>query len=170
MRKHFFKAAAIATLLFAGIATASAGGWIEGSQIGVRTDNSKNPNAIFVNTGTPAGPVENTWHRIKVADLGIPEDAKSVFLAGLLIITQGNTYQTCAIHITFRAPGDAMIAGNYIGQAVEANMGNGIRSNMATWTPVNDGEIEFYWYRTSYGPYPYECAYGINLSAQAYVR
>lgn len=144
--------------------------WVEGNTVGVRADNSKAPNAIFLNSATPTGPAENVWHRIPVSRLDIPSDALSVFLSGMLIITHGNYSQTCDLHITFRAPGNDMVAGNYIGQTIETAIGSGQRSNMSTWTPVVNGEIEFQWNRNTYGPYPNECAYGINLSAQAYVR
>lgn len=159
-----------ALLLASLLSIAASAQWVEGNTVGVRADNSKAPNAIFLNSATPTGPSEKVWHRISVASLDIPEDALSVFLSGMLIITHGYNPQTCDLWITFRAPGNDMVAGNYIGQTIETQVGGGIRSNMSTWAPVKNGEIEFYWSRNTAGPYPSECAYGINLSAQAYVR
>ena len=156
-------------VLFLMASTANAG-WVEGTVQGVRDDNSKSPIAIFVNTYAGIGVANGVWTRVKVADWGIPADAKSVFLAGLLIITHGTTAQTCNITITFRAPDNTLTAGNYIGQTIEAATGGGQRSNMATWTPVKNGEIEFLWQRGTTGQWPTECAYAINLSAQSYVR
>lgn len=159
-------------LLFSLILACSSafGQWVEGTTIGVRADNSKMPNFVFVNTYSGHGPQENAWVRVPVKDLGVPEDALSVFLSGILVITHGYTFQTCDVVVSLRAPGDTMDAGNFIGQAIEAAIGSGQRSNMSTWAPVRDGHVEFLWWRSTRGQWPQECAYGINLSAQAYVR
>lgn len=163
--KKIFAILALSLMAFAAHA-----GWVEGSVTGVRDDNSKAPIAIFVNTYTNTGPTEAVWNRLSLASLGVPSDAKGVFLSGILIITHGTTVQTCDLTISFRAPGDTIDAGNYIGQTIEAAVGSGQRSNMSTWAPARNGEIEFYWKRNTPGQWPTECSYGINLSAQAYVR
>jgi hypothetical protein len=145
--------------------------WIEGNTIGVRADNTKTPVAIFINTYTGVGPVQKQWHRLSTTAMGIPADAKSVFLSGLLIITHGTNSEICDLNVSFKAPGDDMVSAASIGQTVEAHIGGGQRSNMATWVPIKNGEIEFYWWHTTpNGTWPDYCAYGINLNAQAYVR
>lgn len=144
--------------------------WVEGSTIGVRADNPKEPMAIFVNSYTGAGPKEGQWHLLSVTDAGIPADAKSVFLSGLLIITHGTNPETCDLNVSFRAPGNDMVYQASIGQTIEAHIGGGQRSNMATWVPVRNGAIEFYWWRNTAGNWPANCAYGVNLIAQAYLR
>lgn len=145
--------------------------WTEGATIGVRTDNARTPTAIFANTYTGIGAAgEGVWLRVAVADLGIPPDAKAVFLSGILIITHGVTPQTCDLTISVRAHGDSMHEGFYIGQVIEASVGNGQRSTMSTWAPVRDGYFEYFWKRNTAGQWPSECAYAINLAAQAYVR
>lgn len=141
-------------------------GWIELKSISIRDDNSKEPIVIFINSSTGTGPIAGQWHRVSLASVGIPPDADGVFLTGLLIITHGSTPQICDLTISFRAPGNALNEGNYIGQAVETHVTSGERSNMSTWAQARDGEIEFYWNRSTQGTYPSECAYGINLSAQ----
>lgn len=148
----------------------AAADWVEGSIAGVRNDNSKAPIAVFVNSYTPAGPGAGQWVSIDTAPMGIPADAKAVFLSGVLIITHGTTQQTCDLQVSLRAPGDQLNAGNYIGQTIEASVGNGMRSNMSSWVPVKNGHFEFWWYRSTYGQWPSECAYGINLSLQQYIR
>lgn len=162
------KLLSIITLFF--VIYAANASWTEGFVTGVRDDNSKVPIALFVNTYTNYGPAESTWNKINITTLGIPADAKSVFLSGILIITHGTTVQTCDITIAFRAPGDELAPGNYIGQTIEAAVGSGQRSNMSTWAPVRNSEIEFYWKRSTQGQWPSECAYGVNLSAQSYLR
>lgn len=163
--KKIFAILALSLVTF----TANAG-WVEGSVTGIRDDNSKAPIALFINSYTNTGPASGVWHRITLSSMGIPSDAKGVFLSGILIITHGTTTQTCDLTISFRAPGDTLDAGNYIGQTIEAITGSGQRSNMSTWAPARDGEIEFQWRKNTSGQWPSECAYGINLSAQAYIR
>lgn len=151
------------------ISVTAQAGWVTGS-VHVRDDNSKTPIALFVNSYTGVGPVANQWHQIDVTTFDVPATAKSVFLSGLLIITHGTSIATCDLTFSSRAPGDSLLAGNYITQTIEASTGNGQRSAMAIWTPVKDGKIEIYWGRNTGGQYPTDCAYGINLSAQAYIE
>lgn len=157
-------------LVFVAFSITSNAQWVEGSTIGVRADNPKTPVAIFINSYTGAGPVEGVWHRLTVAEAGIPADAKSVFLSGQLLITHGANAGLCDLNVSFRAPGDPMVYQASIGQTIEAHQGGGQRSNMATWVPIKNGEIEFYWWRNTSGNWPSECAYGVNLNAQAYIR
>lgn len=144
--------------------------WVEGTTIGVRADNSTAVNALFVNSWSGYGPQAGVWSRIAVRDLGVPEDAISVFLTGILVITHGYKPQTCDLHLSIRAPGDNMDPGNYIGQAVEVDVHGGQRSNMSSWAPVRDGHIEVHWTRSTLEQWPEGCAYGMSLSAQAYLR
>lgn len=144
--------------------------WVEGSTVGVRADNSKTPGSVFVNSWTGSGPQAGAWTRIPISQFGMPDDVISVFLTGIIVITHGRTPQICDMQVAIRAPGDMLDAGSYIGQAVEVDIHGGQRSNMSTWAPVRDGHIEIIWNRSTYGQWPDECAYGMNLSAQAYLR
>ena len=146
------------------------GDWIEGSMIGVPTDNPKRPNAIFLNSYTGDGVHAGRWHEIDLTKQGIPEDSLAVFLSGLLIITHGTTGEVCNLTVAFRAPGSDLPAGAYLGQAIEAAIGNGQRSTFSTWVPVFERRFEFRWDRGTGGNWPAHCAYAVNLSLQAYVR
>lgn len=145
--------------------------WTECTTIGVPTDNSKQPNAIFVNSYSGSGPSSGSWHEIDISDK-IPEDTKAVFLSGVLIITHGTTSEIANLTIGFRAPGSSFDPNgqNYIGQCIEANTTGGQRSTFATWVPVIDGKFEFRWDRPTTANYPIYSAYGVNLSLQAYVK
>jgi len=157
-------------LLFSFILSAQAS-WTEGTTVGVRTDGTTLVNAIFINSYTGSGPAAGSWNVVDATSFGIPSDAKSIFLSGILIITHGSTSQTCDISIAFRAYGNTtQTAGNYIGQSVEAHIGGGQRSTMSTFVPLNEGKFEFIWNRNTTGQWPSECAYGINLSAQSYIK
>lgn len=156
-------------LLLAFLISVAQAGWVTG-QIHVRDDNSKSPIAIFINSYTDAGPLAGNWYSIDVTTLGIPKTAKSVFLSGILIITHGTTPGLCDLTVAFRAPGDSLDPGNYIGQTIEPWVGGGSRSTMSTWAPVKNGLVEFQWNRSTSGLWPLNCSYGINLSAQAYVE
>lgn len=161
-----------ALLFFLGLfPLVSLAGWVEGNVFGTRDDNSRTPTVIFTNTYTGIGAAdEGKWIRVPVSNFGIPSDAKAVFLSGILIITHGTTPQTCDLTISTRAFGDTMSEDFYIGQVIEASSGNGQRSTMATWVPVKNGQFEYFWKRSTHGQWPSECAYGINLTLQAYIR
>jgi len=72
--------------------------WVEGSKIGVLTDNPESYPAIFVNsTKAETTPPAGEWIPLKVTQFGIPADAKAVFIGGILIITHGKKTQLCDI-------------------------------------------------------------------------
>lgn len=154
--------------------------WVEGSKIGVLTDNPEAYPAIFVNSVNPeTTPPAGEWISLQVAQFGIPADAKAVYIGGILIITHGRKTQLCDLTVTFAKPGSTSTTGNYIFQAIEAQTEGGQRSTAGAWVPVVDGVTVWQWGRgdvkTQYpkgaiGPYPTECSYGINLSVQAYIR
>lgn len=148
--------------------------WAEGTLItGYRTDNSKTPTAVFLNTYTGDGVAQfppDTWVTVDCVPLGIPVTAVAVFLCGLLIITHGLTDETADLWIAFRAPGDTLAPGNYTGQVIEAAVGNGQRTNLSTWIPLVGGKFQLYWHRSTTGAYPANSAYAINLAAQLYLR
>lgn len=168
-----FILALIAAFIIA--APASASGWFEGSTIGVRTDNVKEPGGLFLNSAGTVPYTKGGWTRVHVDDLvsgqaseKIPTDTKSIFLTGVLLITHagapGSGY--CDMRVNFRAPGDTISGANYHGQVIEAHPGGGQRSPYATWVPVVDGEFEIFWD----GVGSPGCYYGLNMTMQAYVR
>ena len=154
--------------------------WVEGSKIGVLTDNPESYSAIFVNSAnSDTTPPAGEWIPLKLTQFGIPADAKAVFIGGILIITHGRKTQLCNLTVTFAKLGSTSATGNYIFQAAEGQTEGGQRSTAGAWVPVVDGVTVWQWARgdvkTQYpkgaiGPYPAECSYGINLSVQAYIR
>lgn len=131
----------------------------------------------------------NVWHRFDLKPLGVAPDAKFAFLSGMLIISHGYVFETSNLTVTFRRPGDnAASCAKYLGQAqATQNMSpplltqggdpyivpvDSARSNMATWVPVSNGEIDWcYAYSGAVGLYPHGgSAYAINLSVQAWAR
>jgi hypothetical protein len=146
--------------------------WVEGSVLGVTATNAKGPVLIFVDSMSAeslAAYPPNSWTTIDWSAY-LPLDTKAIFLAGILIITHGNTQDLSNLMLHFRAPGDTADGGNYHGQASEVWIGGGKRQNYATWVPVIDGKFEFFWNATVLGTYPEWSAFGINLSLQAYLR
>lgn len=158
-------------------ANAEAATWFEGTRIGVRMHDAydSEPGAfplVFANSYSypqinPAG----QWHRVEVASAGIPDDVQSVFVTGRLVITHGTNPETCDLTVAFRAPGAWWVGGgDFLGQAVEAQVGAGIRSTFALFVPVREGAFEWQWGRSTGGSWSRNCAYGVFLYPQAYVR
>lgn len=144
--------------------------WQESTSIFINPDNTKRPAVVFVNSYTASGPVAAYWATIDLKPYGVPADAKAAFLSGILIITHGSNVVTCDLSVALRAPGSQLDPGNYIGQTIEAKPENGMRSNMASWVPLVNGTFEMQWNRSTQGQWPTDCAYGINLSLQAWTR
>lgn len=144
--------------------------WQKSTEIYTNPANPKEPIAIFVNSVSGAGQSSGVWHQVDLKPYGVAFDAKSAMLSGVLIITHGSAPQTCDLTVSFRAVGNNLAAGNYIGQTIETAVGAGQRSTMATFVPLNNGIFEFQWNRNTTGQWPTECAYGINLSLQAWTK
>lgn len=144
--------------------------WTRSTEMYTSQDNSKGPIPVFVNSVAPIGPAAGQWVQVDLKPLGVEANAKSAFLSGLLIITHGSAPQACDLTVSMRAPGSPLAAGNYLGQTVEAHIGGGQRSGFASWVPLVNGVFEFQWNRSTFGQWPTECAYGINLSLQAWTR
>ncbi len=150
-------------------------------EIAIRTDSAASRGDLFVNTYTgatvPDGCVAGHWCRVMVSSYGLPEDTKAIFVSGILIITHGMKSETADLQVGFRAAGDnndpaKVVPGGvwYSAQSVEAAIGNGQRSTMASWIPVRNGAFEFKWTRSTSGSWPESSSYGINLTFQAFAR
>jgi hypothetical protein len=101
----------------------------------------------------------------------LPSDAKAAFLTGMLIITHGTTSETADIHLTAGAYGDnAFDCAFYLGQTIEASVGNGQRSNAAFWVPLTNGKFKFCYSLSTSGQWPTNSSYGINFSLQMWGR
>lgn len=144
--------------------------WAKSSEFYTNPDNSKAPAPVFVNSYSYTGPTAGGWVQIDLKPYGVAADAKAAFLSGLLIITHGTSQQVCDATVSLRAPGSGLQAANYLGQVVEAHVGGGQRSGFASWVPLVNGVFEFQWSRSTFGQWPQECSYGINLSLQAWTK
>lgn len=110
------------------------------------------------------------WCLIEFPETLIDNDAKAVFLAGILILTRGSTDETADLTIAFRTPGDtSKTCGHYVGQAV-ISLFTGERTNFAAWMPVVNRKLEFCWQRSTGGNWPTNTSYGFNLALQAWVK
>ena len=145
--------------------------WVELEKIYVRnTPNDKEEKAlrvIFVNSYTEVGPKDNEWHVVNVSHL-VPEDAKAIFLVGILLITHGSCLEIANLQLYFRPHGsDENVS--YIVQIIEASLDGGQRVPFSIWLPLSeDKKFEFKWTRTNPGQWPHWSAYGINLSINAW--
>lgn len=148
-------------------------GWVEGTRIGVRTDNAAPYGLVYFNSYYPANGALNlprgVWTTIDAKLAGVPADALAVDLNGILIITHGTVRESCDLHLALRKVGDTLPCDYYIGQTVEMEPGNGQRSNMSSWVPVVNGEFQACWTGTTTIPWPDSCAYGTTLHVQSYV-
>lgn len=133
---------------------------------------------LFANSYSGAGMLPNQWNTIDLTahPWNLPTDARFAFLSGILIITYGvgGATNTADLGLVLRKLGDTRVTctpANYMGQAVEATPGNGIRTNMATWVALSNGRLEACWTKTTPGNFGDESpSYGVNLSVQAWAR
>jgi hypothetical protein len=141
------------------------------------------PVFVISSNSPPSGPPADTWQEVDLtaAPWNVGVTAKAAFLAGLVIISSGNSApETDSAGIIFRAPGDTRIScstANFIGQTIfQVNtvsgviLGGGQRAAMATWVPVVNGKIEYCWTRNTTGSWPNSGAYGFNLAVQAWAE
>jgi hypothetical protein len=111
---------------------------------------------------------ENRWNTVDLAGL-IPAGVKAVHLSGLLIITHGTVSEVCDLNLAYRRYGDSGEYG-HTAQIIEAGVNQGQRTPHSTWIPVGDDRFQIKWHRSTTGPWPEHCAYGINLNLVAYLR
>jgi hypothetical protein len=131
---------------------------------------SDTPQVVFVNTyAWPASPAPGCWHEFSMAQLGFPDTAKAILVAGILIITHGYAEEIGNMTMTFREYGGTRTLGNYQMQVCAPKIGDGPRVPGFCIVPVAEGRCEFQWNRSTTGEWPAHCSYGINLTAQLYV-
>lgn len=136
-------------------------------------------NAIYVQTHIGGGGTNYGQQNVNtptIVDLtqppyNLPSDAKAAFLSGMLIITHGTTGETADIRVTVAAEGDSNFnCSSYLGQTIEASVGNGQRSNAAFWVPLTNGKFKFCYFVSTPGLWPTNSAYGLNFSLQMWGR
>lgn len=142
---------------------------------------------FFANSYTNVGPPAFVWQKTDLKPYGVPADALTADVRGLLIITgAGGNQETADLGVVFRKPGDTSVECNsnfYTGQTMfRTNFVNGQpmlggqRSNMQAWVPLLNGEAEWCWTRSTW-PHPYPSPptevyslYGVSLSVQGFTR
>lgn len=143
--------------------------WIECDKIYINALSPVQNQAVFVNSYTGAGEDAGNWETIDLSDQ-LPSTAKAVMLAGRLLITHGTSSETADLQISFRAKGETTDY-YHIGQTIEASIGDGQRSGMAVWVPLDENQcFEYKWTRTNTGQWPTWSAYGINLNISAWAE
>ena len=106
-------------------------------------------NAVYVMTRLPVpyGPQQpQVWNTVDLTSFGVPADADSVLLSGIIIITHGYKIECADLRIGFRRFGsdDDAACENYIMQVIEASVGNGMRSTAAARIPLSEGKFQFH--------------------------
>ena len=161
----------ILTLAVSGLAYA--GSYSQTGQVSVFSDGpSAAPYTVWLNTyngqSIPSGIVKGQWTTIDLS-AKLPVGTKALHATGILIITHGTTVETCDLTVSFRDYGSSATP-SYIGQATEAHVGGGQRTNMAAWIPVSNGKFDFKYDYNTTGTWPTHCSYGVSLMADAIVK
>lgn len=164
--------------------------WVKTTELYVPQDNPTNtsptPNALngwrgsycaFVSNGAGAGGdafAPDVWHTVDVKLLGIPSDAKAVFIHALLIITHSPYFDEIAgITLSYRRFGATFDnTGWYHTQTAEPAKLGGVRTNDAMWVPIEDGKFQFKWHRQAQiaSAWPIGSSFGINMVVNAWAR
>jgi hypothetical protein len=139
---------------------------------------TENPVYFGCNLPAPWGQCgSDVWRSGDLKPLGVPADAKFVFLSGILILTHGTNAESVDLWLTFRKPGDnAASCGKLIGQTTESAVGSGQRSGLAVWVPVDNGVINWCYRRyvngvmSDAGSWPDYTSVGGNLSVLGWAR
>lgn len=151
------------------------------SGIGVVTKNPDWYTVIFINSGWPeyVAPA-NQWVTINWAQFGVPNDAIAADIGGNLSITHGSKQPgLCYETVTFDVEGSPVDPGNFILESIDIFPQSGQREGVFVRVPILNGQTRFMWRRgTTSGSYPDgtigvwpdDCAYGVNLSIEGYIR
>lgn len=146
-------------------------GFIEGSTMGVVAQHPKQYLTVFVNSHTGAGLEkfpDNHWTTVDVSGV-VPKKATAVYVSGMLIVTGGQAEELCDLTVGYRAHGETGDP-SYLVQSIHSGTNGGARTPHSTWIPVREGKFDLHWRRSTQGPWPEHCAYGINLYLVAYLR
>lgn len=108
------------------------------------------------------------WHTLDVS--GFAPGAQAVFLSVVLIITHGQTAESCVLGFYVRNWGDDTIAWGPASQLTVPLLGDGGRMNYTDWVSVTDGKFDFKWTTTTPGTWPEHCSYGLAIRVSAYAR
>ena len=159
--------------------------WIKLDEVHVSTRPASSRGDIFWSSlneiATPVPLSRNAWNVIDVTLLGVPADARAIFISGNLLISHFNgmasppIWEIANLKVAFRAYGDTADISScitcqwYLGHVIETESGQ--RSTWATWVPVTDGKIEMRFECTDgHTSNDARSACGINLNIQAWGR
>lgn len=127
----------------------------------------------------PAGSQEQAWCEVDLyARMGIPIDAKGVFVSGTWGFTPGATSQPNLVLIAaFAKPSSALTTAYYMMRTTVT------RSTFSTWIPLENGKYKFWWDNAVNGytdgsgnvdPWVYRhptyASYLLNFTVQAWSR
>lgn len=118
-----------------------------------------------VSSGARGPQTPGVWTRVDLKPWGIPADAAWVELSGVMLITSGSTTEIANITVTMRRPGDTTAeCSRYVAQAAAPSYTGGTRVNVTVTVPLVNGEFEWCYVRATYGVYPTNSTYGVNLA------
>lgn len=123
--------------------------------------------------GNMPGIPANVWVPLDVTKLGVPLDAKGVFIHSLAIITHGTTSEIVGGTMSYRRHGSTYDnASVYHTQVCEANLGGGQRTNDSLFCPVENGMIEMFWkpQRATEASWPVGSSVAFSIAVNAWVR
>lgn len=151
--------------------------WHELEEIHCSDDNNTLPaieNAAgYINTATGYGPYINTWATVDVTTYGVPADAKAVFLMGRLLLSANSTPHKQIMTVLFAKPSSTVSSSVYQIQAVKDSNITAVRTNFATWVPLENGEFKFLWNTPgSVEPWANKSHgyYGMNTTIQCWAK
>lgn len=124
-------------------------------------------------TGSLPGLTPNAWVRLSITQLGIPADAKAVFIHSLGIVTHGTSAEVVSGSLAFRRPGSPYDNSlRYHTQVCSGNIGDGYRGGDGTWCPVENGAIEIFWkpQRVVSADWPTGSSIAFNVAINAWAR
>ena len=185
MKKHYLFTLIVGFAVGAGVASIPGGGtadpahsatprFIEGSTIGIASDNPKQHNVLFVNTTDPATTERwppDRWNAVDCSEI-VPEGTKAVALSSLLIISHGRNPAIADLTVAVRRFGSTFDnSKNYHAQTIEADASGGQRTPDTIWVALSsDLKFEVFWTKTDEPAYPDGSAFGINMNLFGYLR
>lgn len=144
--------------------------FIECDKIYVNYDTPQEVPAIFFNTYTGVGGAPNVYNTVDMSAY-VPEGTKAIHMTGIMIITHGSTPETADLSLFLRT-NQNVDNPNYAWQCIEAHLGGGQRSTMATWVALDENRCFQYKYTVTNpnATYPLYSAYAVNTRMDAYAK
>ncbi len=145
------------------------------SQVHCSHDNNVEPTIEnmtgYINTSTSSGygAYTDTWMEVDVTSLGVPTDAKWIWVHGRLLITLGSTTQSPNMTVLFAKPSSTVNTTKYQLQAIANNAVGGVRQTFATMIPLENGKYKYRWsVNGGLDPWSYRnpsyAVYGMNMT------